>query len=201
LDQRRVHARWPSRLVRLNWGVTVWMRGLDVCVSIPHLLDVAWRANPASASHSRTHSRNHGVTALSGLALIGLAVVSRACHAALPQPAAFEGPQRDLQRVPSRPPPALLEIVPPAPAAGAVWVDGAWHYDGSHWLFDRGGWALVPPGYRLTPSVLVYAPDGSLLYAQPLWVGPDGQRAAPPTLIRAAAVPSAPETRAAGTPR
>jgi hypothetical protein len=135
------------------------------------------------------------------VALIGLAVVSCGCHAALPRPAAFEGPQRGLQRVPSRPPPALLEIVPPAPVTGAVWVDGEWRYDGAHWLFDRGGWALTPPGYRRAPSVLVYAPDGSLLYAPPSWVGPDGRRAAPPKLIRPAAVPSTPETRAASMPR
>ena len=119
-----------------------------------------------------------------------------ACGSTLPEPVPANRGRPDYRVVPSEPPPALLELVPSAPRDDAVWVDGAWTYDGRHWVFERGGWAVLPFDYRRLPSALVFTSDGHILYAAPSWVNPQGRRVPAPSLLLPAASPSEPKVSA-----
>jgi hypothetical protein len=53
------------------------------------------------------------------------------------------------------PPPAAVVVAPPAPYAGAVWVDGHWSWDGYQYVWVEG--------YYVEPRV-------GYVYVQPRWV-------------------------------
>jgi hypothetical protein len=48
---------------------------------------------------------------------------------------------------PQAPPPLRVEVAPPVPAAGAVWIAGFWQWSGKEWVWVAGSWQLRPaPG-------------------------------------------------------
>jgi len=50
------------------------------------------------------------------------------------------------------PPPQLPESIPPAHAAGAVWIPGYWYWGGQQFLWVDGVWANAKPGYYWVPA-------------------------------------------------
>lgn len=50
------------------------------------------------------------------------------------------------QTAPQEPPAVRVEVPPPPPFAGAVWIAGWWTWDGRVWLWVPGAWRLPPPG-------------------------------------------------------
>lgn len=66
-------------------------------------------------------------------------------------------PQQDLVAratviAPLAPPPMRVELTPPPPMPGAVWLAGAWYWDGRIWLWHPGQWTLPPqPGLMWQP--------------------------------------------------
>ena len=71
--------------------------------------------------------------------------------------------------VPYPPPPARVEIVPPAPGEREVWVDGQWIWRGSHWVWQAGGWQVPPADSYYAPPVTLRQQDGSLAYFEGGW--------------------------------
>lgn len=50
------------------------------------------------------------------------------------------------------PPPAdVVEVVPPAPVLGYIWIGGFWNWIGGRHVWVRGHWAPPRPGYRWAP--------------------------------------------------
>ncbi len=45
------------------------------------------------------------------------------------------------------PPAVIVEPRTVAPTATSVWIDGYWHWDGSHYRWEKGHWDTVPAGY------------------------------------------------------
>jgi hypothetical protein len=45
------------------------------------------------------------------------------------------------------PPPARVEVAPPAPYAGAVWIDGYWDWSGGRHVWRAGHYERPRPGY------------------------------------------------------
>lgn len=66
--------------------------------------------------------------------------------------------------VPYPPPPARVEIVPPAPGKTEVWVDGQWIWRGNRWVWQAGGWQITPKNSYYAPPVTLRQQDGSLAY-------------------------------------
>jgi hypothetical protein len=52
--------------------------------------------------------------------------------------------QRLTATAPAPPPPPRAEAAPPPPAPEAVWVAGAWHWDGAAYVWVRGSWQIPP---------------------------------------------------------
>jgi hypothetical protein len=50
------------------------------------------------------------------------------------------------QTAPETPPALRVELQPPPPFAGAVWIAGWWTWDARIWLWVPGAWRLPPPG-------------------------------------------------------
>jgi hypothetical protein len=107
-----------------------------------------------------------------------------ACGSSLPGPPLAPQAESAFVEVSAPPPPARVEVVPPAPStARASWVDGAWEWEGSRWRWSDGGWFTVPAGVRYADWVARRRPDGTLLYANPQWVDVRGAPVeAPPRL-------------------
>jgi hypothetical protein len=56
--------------------------------------------------------------------------------------------ERALARVPPPevpPPPAVADVVPPAPAPNALWIPGYWTYDGARYTWVAAHWEMPPP--------------------------------------------------------
>ena len=45
---------------------------------------------------------------------------------------------------PSAPPPPRVEVAVAQPIAGAIWVPGAWHWNGASWVWLGGAWRMPP---------------------------------------------------------
>lgn len=57
---------------------------------------------------------------------------------------------------PAPPPQLVVEIRPPPPLPTAVWLAGAWYWDGRIWLWHAGQWTLPPrPGLQWLAPVWV----------------------------------------------
>jgi hypothetical protein len=55
------------------------------------------------------------------------------------------------------PPAPLVDVVPPAPAIGFVWIEGAWAWNGGRWVWESGRWERPPyPGAVWVPHRYVY---------------------------------------------
>jgi hypothetical protein len=90
------------------------------------------------------------------------------------------------------PPAALPEIVPPAPSADLVWLDGHWSWHGRNWVWQRGGWLRPPAGAVLSPWKIGYERDGRLLFTDTEWLDARGQPIDEPELVLPAASPPTP---------
>ncbi len=91
-----------------------------------------------------------------------LALGSQACVATVSVP-----PVRGV--IVSGPPPApIIEARSQAPAPGALWVSGYWHWTGMQYTWIPGHWEVAPPmgarweapHYVLSEGVYVYQPGG-----------------------------------------
>lgn len=66
------------------------------------------------------------------------------------------------------PPPPIQEVRSAPPSAGAIWVDGYWHWTGAQYAWIPGHWENAPPGQRwYAPSYS--AADGAYFYRQGGW--------------------------------
>jgi hypothetical protein len=64
------------------------------------------------------------------------------------------GPPLEGVYAPGPPPEPVVEVIPPIPFPGAVWLGGYWGYGGRGWGWNRGYWERPPrhgavwaPGY------------------------------------------------------
>jgi hypothetical protein len=70
----------------------------------------------------------------------------------------------------STPPPArLAETVPPAPAAGLIWVPGDWHWTGVQWAWLPGHWDQPPVGMKRWNKPHYTLVDGAYRYEPGTW--------------------------------
>ena len=110
-----------------------------------------------------------------------------ACASSLPVPRT--GTPNDQNReyvdVPYPPPAARVEIVPPCPERGAVWVDGEWSWKGKRWAWEPGGWVLVPQkdAYFTPWTIAVRPEDGTMRFWPGSWHAPDGARLPKPRIL------------------
>ena len=119
--------------------------------------------------------------------LIAFAVLFGAagCGHALPRPELVAQPGRvdDWTIVPYPPPPARVEVVPPAPRRDVVWVDGEWRWEGRRWIWHLGGWFAAGTALRHAPWDLQRLPDGLLRWAPGAWLDAAGRPAPEPPLV------------------
>lgn len=123
---------------------------------------------------------------------LGVSVVGfgAGCGSSLSGPPLARHRPADFVEVPYPPPAALAETVPPRARREAVWIDGEWTYQGRIFVWQRGGWVIVPPGVSHAPWRVVYDRDGRLLLAPGIWYGARGRRIAPPEILVAARTPA-----------
>jgi hypothetical protein len=123
------------------------------------------------------------------LAVILLAaglLVGYACGSSIPTPTTRRHPTgTNYVEIPYPPPPARVEIIPPKPQEGAVWVDGEWSWQGKSWVWEPGGWVLPPDGF-FAPWEVLRLDNGKLLFVPGSWHGADGRALPkPPVLLLA----------------
>jgi len=92
-----------------------------------------------------------------------------ACSSALPAPLPARQPRSDYRPVPYPPPAAFAEVVPPQPRSDALWIDGHWAWRGGKFVWQRGGWVVVPEGVRFAHWRIRYSQDGTLQFAEDAW--------------------------------
>ena len=127
--------------------------------------------------------------ALANALLLSLA----ACGgSSLPRPPVGPAHVEDYVEVPFPPRPPPAEIVPRAPSAEAVWVDGTWEWSGQRYRWTPGAWVLAPAGAVHTPWLVVRrAQDGQLFFARSAWRTRSGQvLEEPEALVRARSRPT-----------
>jgi hypothetical protein len=62
---------------------------------------------------------------------------------------------------PSAPPAPRVEVAVAQPLVGAIWVPGAWHWNGAGWMWIGGGWRMPPQsGLRWRPPSWVVSSRG-----------------------------------------
>jgi hypothetical protein len=91
------------------------------------------------------------------------------CSLTVPEPPTGPQPAYDYVEVPYPPPAAAAEVIPPAPRAGTVWVDGQWNWRGRYYVWQRGGWVVPPDGAYFAPWQKYYTADGTLYFAEGAW--------------------------------
>ena len=123
-----------------------------------------------------------------------LALPLLACSSTLPRPEAQPHPDEHYRIVPYPPPSALVEIVPTAPSADAVWIDGYWDFRGRYYVWERGGWIAPQDGAYVCKWHARYEQDGTLLYAPTTWHDEDGNPIEPPPFLVPAATPPSEQT-------
>jgi len=121
-----------------------------------------------------------------------------ACSGSLPHPHYMGQPTTALTAVPMPPPPARVEVVPPRPAGGAVWVDGEWVFRRGRWAWSLGEWVAPAPGTFFSPWTAVRSADGTLLHAPGVWRNAKGEPIAPPPPLALATVQAGPVVDAEG---
>lgn len=119
------------------------------------------------------------------LITLALAALTPACGASLPAPPTGVHPQgfTTFVEVPYPPPPARVEVVPPKPAEGAVWVDGQWDYEARSWVWRPGGWVSPPANAYFAPWLTVRRVDGKLFFAPGSWHDRSGKPVAEPKVL------------------
>jgi hypothetical protein len=115
-----------------------------------------------------------------------LLVCGFACGRDFPRPSYVGQPTEALEVVPQPPPPARVEVVPPKPASGSVWIDGEWTWQGRTYSWRRGRWVKPPPGARFSPWTEVRGEDGAIYYAGGVWRNEQHQQVADPPALATA---------------
>ncbi|MEO6030640.1 MAG: hypothetical protein ABIP61_01865 [Burkholderiaceae bacterium] len=79
-----------------------------------------------------------------------------------PVPAAYGQPAYggDIAVVDVAPPAPYVEVVPPMPFAGAVWIGGYWGWGAGRHQWVPGRWDRARPGYAWRPHVWVQGGGG-----------------------------------------
>jgi hypothetical protein len=67
------------------------------------------------------------------------------------------------------PPPTPVDVVPPQPAANAVWVQGYWIYDGRSYTWVRGRWEVPPPYAHTYVPAHSEMRNGQLVHVPGYW--------------------------------
>jgi hypothetical protein len=124
--------------------------------------------------------------------------VALACNGSLPHPPYVAQPSSALTAVPLPPPPARVEVVPPSPAKGAVWIDGEWVFRRGRWAWTLGEWVVPAPGTFFSPWTSVRTADGTLLHAPGVWRDAKGQPVASPPPLAVATAQAGPVVNAEG---
>jgi hypothetical protein len=131
-------------------------------------------------------ARSLFVSLAGAAAAIGAIVV--ACSSSLPTPKTGPHPPNVTSyiEVPFPPPAAHVEVIPPKPREGAVWMDGEWDWEGKSWVWESGGWITPPEKAYLAPWVTYRQDNGKLLFAPGSWHTDDGAVVQKPALLVAA---------------
>jgi hypothetical protein len=116
------------------------------------------------------------------IAALGLAY---ACGSSLPGPKLGQPPEATINyiEIPYPPPAAQVEIVPPMPQAGAVWVDGEWSWQGRRWTWEPGGWVAPPAGSYFAPWRTKRLDNGKLFFSPGSWRAANDQPLSKPQLL------------------
>lgn len=115
-------------------------------------------------------------------------LASAGCGPLVRHPPYVPQPTSALVRVTAAPPPARVEILPPAPSGDAVYVDGEWTWRRGRWSWMAGRWVVPPAGESFSPWVFVRDPDGHYWYAPGVWRDASGDVVAGPNPIAVASV-------------
>jgi hypothetical protein len=124
--------------------------------------------------------------------LIGAAALCAvaSCGSSLPTPRAGTPPaqNREYVDVAYPPPAAQVEVVPPSPEPGAVWVDGEWSWQGKRWAWEPGCWVLAPQkdAYYAGWTIAVRPEDGMMRYSPGSWHAANGTSLPKPRILLAA---------------
>lgn len=79
-----------------------------------------------------------------------------------------------------------VEIVPPQPQKGAVWIDGTWELSQQRFRWRPGAWVIPPPDAKYARWVLIRRDgDGQLFFAPSYWRSSAGKVPDPTPLVRA----------------
>jgi hypothetical protein len=127
----------------------------------------------AGARGLSRHARASAAT-LIVLALWGFVC---SCGSSLPTPLTRPRPDQGPApfEVPYPPPAARVEIIPPQPEGGAVWVDGEWSWQGKRWVWESGGWMAQPNHTYFSPWRTHREPSGKLFFSPGAWFDDKGK--------------------------
>jgi hypothetical protein len=112
------------------------------------------------------------------------------CGVSVPTPPLTAHQTASFIEVPYPPPAALAETIPPPPNDEAVWVDGAWTFRGNSYVWERGGWVLVPTGASYAIWRFVFTRDARLMFAPGTWYDAQGRELESPEALVPARTPS-----------
>jgi hypothetical protein len=138
---------------------------------------------------SNSHSSTLGV----------LSCIAIACSGSVPHAPYMAQPATALTAVAAPPPPGRVELMPPSPVSGAVWVDGEWTFRRGRWAWNLGHWVVPPQGTFLSPWTTVRGVDGTLFHAPSVWRDAKGQPVASPLPLAIATVQAGPVVDAEGS--
>jgi hypothetical protein len=120
---------------------------------------------------------------------IAILASTAGCGGALPEPAQIQQHERAYETVPYPPPAAFVELVPEATSNELVWVDGYWTWQGTRYLWVRGGWVKPPEGARYARWKVSFHSDGTIWMAPSAWYDARGHRMADPDILVPASTP------------
>ena len=108
-----------------------------------------------------------------------------ACGSSLPTPRIGQPPEATIGyvEVPYPPPAAQVEIIPPSPHEGAVWIDGEWAWQGRRWTWEPGGWVVPPTGSYFAPWRTKRLDNGKLLFTPGTWRAANDQPLPRPPIL------------------
>jgi hypothetical protein len=118
-----------------------------------------------------------------------LAALSVGCGASLPAPDTVRQPVTAFQDVPYPPPAAFVELVPEEREEEAVWLDGSWSWQGTRYVWRRGGWVKPRAGALHAPWQVDFRADGTIWFAPSAWFDARGRELPEAEVIEPAATP------------
>jgi hypothetical protein len=121
------------------------------------------------------------------LAVALASLVCLGCSGSLPRPERVQVTVADyvaVSRIPREP---LVEVVPPQPQKGTVWVDGTWEVAQDRFRWRPGAWVYPPAAdARYARWVIVRRKeDGQLFFAPSHWRNKAGRLPDPTPLVQA----------------